>query len=861
MYFNKSIKFSSLLFAVLLYCSIITASAQVIKGDSITIAVAPAYDSVGSFHRTLFGENYRKLWATPVTMKVFYLEKEKGGLKVVGKGGGKQTQSLQLKDKQGNDWRLRTVQKYPDRALPPDLRKTIVKDILQDEVSTSHPFSALIVPPLAQALGIPHSEPQIVYVADDPGLGEYRKDYANKVFLFEDRDPLDVDKSDNTEKAEKKLEADNDNRVEQKLVLRARLLDIVIGDWDRHEDQWRWVHDKGDTGIVYTPIPRDRDKVFYTTSGIFPWVLAHQFLKSQLQPYAGDIRDVPGWNFNARYFDRYFLTNLSEADWKEQIADVQRLLTDSLIVSAMKRMPDNIYRMSGPQLIKALEERRNNLEKIGLTYYNFLADHVDIPATNKMERFDVDEQAGGKVEVTIHKIKKSGDTAQVIFHRIFDPAVTKEIRLYGLGGKDVFNVTGTEASPIKVRMIGGDGVDSFYVDKKLNNRNDLYVYDRSDEKNMLPPRADAKIRTAKDTLVNSFDRTAFKYNNTSPIVLANYSTDEGIILIGGMLFEKQGFRKEPYAYRQTIVLGYSLGRQSFMVNYNGDFKKAIGNSDLNVAISSKGPHNIANFFGVGNNTEFNKDDNHGIEYYRSHYNYINIDTRLFHTYNNWQISGGVAGQIYYASESDNVNHFLGTYSQQNPEQNDYSTKLFAGAVVGFRYDTRNSITNPSSGVFWNTNVTTLTGVANANNTFSQILSEFNTYFTPTGDSTFIIANRVGAGTIIGHALFFQDMRLGGPQNLRGLHTNRYTGRTMAYDNLEIRLKLFNFNSYLLPGTVGVIGFNDIGRVWQPGEKSDEWHDGYGGGVFVVPARAFIFSAVMGFSKDGSLPYLNFGFRF
>jgi hypothetical protein len=187
MYFHKSIKISSVLFIVLLYCSTITAWAQTIKGDSITIAVAPAYDSVSNFHRTLFGENYRKLWATPVTMKVFYLEKEKGGLKVVGKGGAKQTQSLQLKDSKGNDWRLRTVQKYPDRALPPDLRKTIVKDILQDEVSTSHPFSALIVPPLAQALGIPHSEPQIVYVADDPGLGEYRKDYANKVFLFEDR--------------------------------------------------------------------------------------------------------------------------------------------------------------------------------------------------------------------------------------------------------------------------------------------------------------------------------------------------------------------------------------------------------------------------------------------------------------------------------------------------------------------------------------------------------------------------------------------------------------------------------------------------------------------------------------------------
>ena len=29
--------------------------------------------------------------------------------------------------------------------------------------------------------------------------------------------------------------------------------------------------------------------------------------------------------------------------------------------------------------------------------------------------------------------------------------------------------------------------------------------------------------------------------------------------------------------------------------------------------------------------------------------------------------------------------------------------------------------------------------------------------------------------------------------------------------LEMRLKLFDFNSYLLPGTVGLIAFNDIGR--------------------------------------------------
>ncbi|NCD68754.1 BamA/TamA family outer membrane protein [Mucilaginibacter agri] len=839
----------------------LAAYSQTIKGDSITIAVEPSYNDVSGAHRTLFGENYRTLWATPVTMKVFYLEKE-NGLRVIEQGGGKQTRSLKLKDKEGHDWALRTVQKYPDRALPPNLRKTIVKDILQDEVSTSHPFSALIVPPLAEALGIPHSNPQIVYVADDPALGKFRKEYANHVFLFEERDPLDVDKSDNSEKAEKKLEADNDNRVEQKLVLRARLLDIIMGDWDRHEDQWRWVHDKGDTGIVYTPIPRDRDKVFYTTSGIFPWVLAHQFLKSQLQPYRSDIRDVPGWNFNARYFDRYFLTQLSEDDWKEQIADVQKLLTDSLIESAMKRMPPVIYKMSAAQLITALKGRRDNLSKIALTYYNFLADHVDIPATDKQELFTVNEQAGGKVEVTINKIKKSGDTAQVIYHRIFDPTVTKEIRLYGMGGKDIFNVGGTEASPIKIRMIGGDGVDSFYVAPKLNAHQDLYVYDRSDQKNMLPSGADAKIRTSTDTSVNYFDRTAFKYNNTSPIVLANYSTDEGIILIGGMLFEKQGFRKEPYRYHQTILAGYSLGRESLSFSYNGDFKKAIGNNDLFINVLSRGPHNVANFFGIGNNTQFKKDDDHGIEYYRNHYNTINLDGRLYHNYqNSWQVNYGLVGQVYYSPQSQNTGHFLDEYNQQNPGEKVYNARAYAGVIGGLRYDTRDNIINPASGVYWNTDVFTATGLVNSHSTYAQVLTEFNTYFNPDKDSVLIVANRVGGGTIIGHAEYFQQMRLGGPRNLRGFHTNRFTGHTMAYDNFELRLKLFNFNSYLFPGTVGMVGFNDVGRVWVPGESSDEWHWGYGGGFYIIPARVIIFQAALGWSKDGMLTYLNFGFRF
>ncbi|MDQ6813522.1 MAG: hypothetical protein M3040_07300 [Bacteroidota bacterium] len=226
--------------AVLLSLSFSFLEAQNIIGDSVFAAIAPAYDSVGGFHRFWLGESYRKLWAAPVKMRVFHLSKEKGGLTILQRGGGLQTKSLRLKDARGRQWVLRTIQKYPERGLPEKLRKTVAKDILQDQVVTGHPYSALTVPPFAKALNIPHSNPEIVYVPDDPALGTYRADFANSVLLFEEREAVDTLKSDNTEKAQEELKNDNDNRVDQRLVLRARLLDILMGDWDRHEDQWLW---------------------------------------------------------------------------------------------------------------------------------------------------------------------------------------------------------------------------------------------------------------------------------------------------------------------------------------------------------------------------------------------------------------------------------------------------------------------------------------------------------------------------------------------------------------------------------------------------------------------------------------------
>src|SRR5205823_5816686 len=102
-------------------------------------------------------------------------------------------------------------------------------------------------------------------------------------------------------------------------------------DWDRHEDQWRWERRKDSIGTLYEPVPRDRDQVFYKTSGIIPNLVANHLLMEKFQGYSGRIHSISRWNLNARYFDRYFLNGLSWQDWQEQIKYVQQQLTNQLI--------------------------------------------------------------------------------------------------------------------------------------------------------------------------------------------------------------------------------------------------------------------------------------------------------------------------------------------------------------------------------------------------------------------------------------------------------------------------------------------------------------------------------------------------
>jgi hypothetical protein len=353
--------------------------------DSVTVAVNPRYDSISGFHRMISGKNYRKEWATPVHLKVFRINQEMGGFKIKRLGGGKQTKSLKLLDKNGREWNLRTVDKDVGGALPQALKGTVAESLVQDMISAQAPYGALVVPGIAGPANVIHTNPKYYFVPDDPALEEYRNIFANKVCLLEPENPVEAEtNTKGTEKIIDKLIEDSKNHVDQEAVLRARLLDMVIGDWDRHFDQWKFGARDTGVGKLYFPVPRDRDQAFFNSNGVMAKVLSFYALR-YLQGFKKNYPNIKWFNWEERDFDRIFMNNLDEEKWKRIINQFQQNVTDSVIDQAVKRLPPEINPLDGEEIAGKLKSRRDLLTNEGIKYYRFLSREVNVIGSDKNE--------------------------------------------------------------------------------------------------------------------------------------------------------------------------------------------------------------------------------------------------------------------------------------------------------------------------------------------------------------------------------------------------------------------------------------------------------------------------------------------
>jgi hypothetical protein len=338
---------------------------------------------------------------------------------------------------------------------------------------------------------------------------------GNKLALLEER-PSGDHSSDSsfgkssevvsTPRMLRKRYGDNNHIIDERLYARSRLFDMLISDWGRHEDQWRWATFKNADKVIYKPIPRDRDHALYKFSdGIFPWIFASKLFQPKFQSFNKKYRNIAGLNFSAQFLDKRILNSLSLKDWIEISDSLKTSLSDDKINRAVKIFPSNVYDACGERTIKNLKRRRDLLTQVAEKYYLQMSHEVQLAGSDQDEIFSV-FMSGKKVIVKIFNKKE-----QEIFSRIFYKTETKRIILRGLGGEDSFVFYG-KSSSIKIIATGDEGKDLYADSCAVKRGKRIHILRCPDD-----VISSSKWRILRSTNpIAFFDRKGFVTNQVRP---------------------------------------------------------------------------------------------------------------------------------------------------------------------------------------------------------------------------------------------------------------------------------------------------------------------------------------------------------
>jgi hypothetical protein len=809
--------------------------------DSLRTAVNTTYNEGGNGKRFWLGQHYRKDWAAAVNFPVLNIDTAAGGLTPLKPGGGQQTRSLRLLGANGKEYVLRSVNKDPSATLPPGLVGTFADDILQDQISSANPYAPLVVASLAETAGIPHIKPQLVYVPQSKRLGGFEKEFAGTICLFEER-PDET----NSDKLFQKLNNNPYHRVDNHAYLKARLFDMWIGDWDRHEDQWLWAAEKKDGLTIYQPIPRDRDQAFPKLDGLIPWLGARKWAVRKTQSFDYTIRDIDGLNMAGHYLDRNFTNALALADWLMIAHQLQLRLTDSAIAEAVNQLPQPIFVLSGEEIIQKLKRRRDDLYRYAAEYYAFANKEVDITGSKKKEIFTVARLNNDSTLVTITS------ESNVIYKRIFLRSETKEIRLYGLGGDDRFNIAGETGKGILVRVIGGEGKDSITDNSVVKGgSHKTKIYDEPGT--VLNGGQESRNFISTDPLKNGYYRKANRYDWLGPRLAPGFNPDDGVYIGGGIIYKKQQFGKAPFGYMQSIWGNYAIATGAWNFWYQGIFREAVGKWDLHIDAAINAPNFVRNYYGMGNETIKASDDR---DYYRVRTNQVIITPSLQRNYGkNHTVQFGISGQSMKVEAT--ADRFI-TETHVKSDSSIFERQYYFNSFAAYSFSTIDNPLYPRKGI-------RIKGRADytinpgEEKSFVRLSYESSAFF-PAGSFTFAFRN--GINTNLGNEYeFFQANTIGGMETVRGYRRDRFSGKTRAFNNMEIRFRISQAKGYILRGDYGLFSFFDNGRVWVPGEDSKTWHHGYGGGFWFLAYNRLPFTVAYAASEEGGIVMVKAGFLF
>lgn len=818
--------------------------------------VAGDHYRAGWLHRLFLGSHYRDLWATPLDVEVLDLSRFAGGLTPAGCGGRRQTKVLRLLGKDGRQYVFRSVDKDPTLALPPELRATFAKKLVQDQISSAHPGAPLVVAPLLDAAGVMHVEPRIALLPDDARLSGFDcVPPGFKLGMIEERptEPPDNDEGfagavelAGTKKLFEHLEHSSRNRVDSRAYLAARLVDVFIGDWDRHQDQWRWA--RFDSGGVHwwRPIPRDRDQAFARLDGVLLYLTGYYW--PQLIGFGDKYPSIWRLTFTGQVPDRRLLVDLEKPVWDSIARTIQARLTDSVIDAAVRRLPPEYYRKSGAALTRALHQRRNHLLQASDRYYALLAGVVEVHGTDERDVAEVERLGGGRVSV---RLSAAGATAPY-YRRTFDGRETEEIRVYLHGGDDRLVVRGAARSgrgPL-LRVIGGGGDDELTDSSRAGGTK--FYDDRGNNRFVRGPGTSVSRRhydePPRDT--STLGRPRDWGSRWMPLTWVGYSPDVGLLVGGGASGTGYDFRRLPYNSQVRVRAGYATAAQTYRAEFTGEFRGIVPPVVVTLQMRASGI-DVLRFYGFGNETP----DTGSQNFYKvKQQQYLVAPALAF------SLSPAATLSIGPVLKFSHTNLVGGTFiNVARP----YGVEDLGqvGAAADFQVDTRDQPRAARRGIAFGFGGSYYPAALDVTAPFGEGHAEASSYLTAHIPLQPTLALRVAGKKVWGSYPFYEAAYIGGATTVRGFVEHRFAGDAALYGNAELRLSVAKF--YLLvPGQLGVFGLGDAGRVYLSGETSDRWHAAAGGGVwlsFLSPANTL--SVAAAHSVEGTRLYVKAGLAF
>ncbi len=806
------------------------------------------------------GKGYRKEWGTKIQVDVLLLDEFEGGLKPVQQGGGFQTKSLRLENPDGVQWVVRSVDKDVSKVVPPALRGTLAESLVQDGIAAAHPYGAMVIPPLAEAANIYHANPKFVWLPHQKALGEYDTDFANRLYLFEERPGGNVsfhkdyggtDKTVNTPSLIKKLIKNHHHKVDQHYVLRARIFDLLIGDWDRHDDQWRWgIYEGEDEKKLYRAIPRDRDQVFFNNDGFLNYIASRPYFNPGLRRFDDEIDFIFGLAYNARYFDRHFLSEMTKNDFLETAHFLQDHITDDVIRNALASWPNKIYNINGDRIQKKLIKRRDDLIKYSAQFYDYLSKEVTAIGTNGKNIFEVKCLKNNELDVKVYHLEDNGK--HLIWSRKLKGHETNELRLFGLKKKDEFNFEGDEESSIKVILVGGTGDD--IINNQAPNLK-IVAYDQQDNIKLGGYKVKEKFNDRPD--VHEFNRRDWLPDRTLTFPMLGFYTDEGLGLSINHWELRQAFRKRPYKASHNLSGSFFFRNRALIGTYRGHWPELLGYRwDLQLSALASGPAFTQFYYGITNDYQNfedifpNEPDANSSVFHVVRGVHIDINPEIIKRFRyNRSLTFNPSFEYLDFSNQDIEGRSTFVFRQEAKlDSTAFGEKYYVGFGINYNDNRINNLSIPTRGYNFNIGADYKLNTSNTNYSNITLSSNLEIYLPLNISQSIVFASNIGGAYTLGDAEFFHSNYLANQSRLRGYRINRFAGNAIFYHANDLRIKLLQGQGRLKTG-LGVFASFDYGRSFVESEQSEDWHTSYGTGIFVTPLKLLGFKIGYYFAKD------------